>query len=158
MAIEYDFERSGSGGMGKAETIMAGAANKALREIGGVFTPALKANTPRATGKLANSSRFQVLGSNKDQRVEVRQGAKTANGDFYGIFVRGGTRPHTIRPKKLGGVLVFEIGNRTIFAKKVEHPGTKANPYHKATERQTSGQIAEIISRTGVEIATKLME
>ncbi len=157
MGFKYELERSGNGGMSRAETIIAGQANRALRDIGQVFTPALKQNTPVATGKLANSTRFQLVGSNKNQAVEVRQGARNAAGDFYGMFVRGGTRPHEIRPKKKGGVLVFKIGGRTIFAKKVNHPGTKANPYHVETERQTSGEIAEIISRTGVEIASKLM-
>lgn len=157
MGFDYTLERSGGGGMGKADTIIAGKANRALRDIGQVFTPALKANTPRATGKLANSSRFQLKGSNKSQVLEVRQGARNEAGDFYGMFVRGGTKPHTIRPKSAGGVLVFKIGNQTIFAKKVEHPGTKANPYHVETKRQTSGQISEIISRAGVEIASELM-
>lgn len=157
MGFDYELERSGGGGMSRADTILAGRANRALRDIGGVFTPALKANTPRATGALANSSRFQLKGSNKNQVLEVRQGARTPDGDFYGMFVRGGTKPHTIRPKTPGGVLVFKIGAQTIFAKKVDHPGTKANPYHVKTKRETSGQIAEIITRTGVDIASELM-
>ena len=157
MGFKYELERKGGGGLDKAETILAGQANRALRDIGQVFSVALKQNTPRATGKLANSTRFQLVGSNKNQAVEVRQGARSPEGAFYGMFVRGGTRPHEIRPKKPGGVLAFKIGGRTIFTKKVNHPGTKANPYHVETERQTSGEIAEIISRTGVEIASKLM-
>lgn len=157
MGFKYELERSGGDGMGKAATIIAGQANRALRDIGGVFLPALKSETPRSTGKLANSSRFQLKGSNKNQILEVRQGARTPDGDFYGGFVRGGTRPHEIRPKLEGGFLVFKIGGRTIFAKKVDHPGTKANPYHKRAHQHVSGQIDEIKSRMGVDIAAELM-
>ena len=157
MGFDYELERSGSDRLGEAATIFAGRANRALRDIGDVFTPALKANTPRVTGKLANSSRFQLKGTNRNQVLEVRQGARTPDGDFYGSFVRGGTKPHEIRPKKKGGVLVFKIGGRTIFAKKVNHPGTKANPYHERTMKQTSGQVSGIISRTGIDIASDLM-
>jgi hypothetical protein len=158
MGFKYELERSGGGGMSKADTIFQGKMNRALRDIGDVYTTALKDNTPRATGKLANSSRFQIKGSNKSQILEVRQGARTPDGDFYGGFVRGGTAPHEIRPKKVGGSLVFQIGGRTIFAKKVNHPGTKANPYHKRAHQQVSGQISEIISQAGVQIAADLME
>ena len=160
MGFSYELERSGSNNLGAAATIIAGQANDALRDIGSVFLPILKARTPRAEikgGKLANSSRFQLKGSNKNQSLEVRQGARSPGGDFYGGFVRGGTRPHEIRPKKVGGALVFKIGARTIFAQKVDHPGTKPNPYHKRARAEANGQISEIISRTGVDIATDLM-
>ncbi len=130
-----------------------------LRDIGGVYTPALKAATPRGkTKKLANGTRFQVIGTNTSQELQVRQGARTPDGDFYGGFVRGGTRPHEIRPKKAGGVLVFMGRNGMVFARKVNHPGTKANPYHKRALEQTSGQINDIKTSAGIGIATELME
>ncbi len=160
MGFKYELLRSGGANFGEADTVIAGRSNRALRDIGGVFTPILKANTPRAEingGKLANSTRFQIKGSNRNQVLEVRQGARTPGGDFYGGFVRGGTRPHEILPVKSGGVLVFKIGSRTIFAKKVDHPGTKPNPYHKRARDQARGQIDGIISKTGVDIATELM-
>lgn len=63
----------------------------------------------------------------------------------YAAIVDGGTRPHDIYPKKgagfkgpvrpgqgrkgrgsSSGLLVFQIGGRTIFARHVRHPGTTA--------------------------------
>lgn len=47
----------------------------------------------------------------------------------YASLVSEGTRPHTILPKKQGGVLVFQIGGRTIFTARVSHPGARPNPW-----------------------------
>lgn len=40
----------------------------------------------------------------------------------------GRTAPHTIVPKKPGGVLAFERGGETIFARRVDHPGSVFPP------------------------------
>ena len=159
MAFSFDFERSGGGkNLSKADTIIQGRGNRMLRDIGTVYSPVLKAETPRRSGKLANTTRFQIVGANTSQALEVRQGARTPDGDFYGGFVRRGTRPHEIRPKKIGGVLAFMGPNGMVFARKVNHPGTKANPYHKRALTQTSDQIDGIKTSAGIDIATELME
>jgi hypothetical protein len=44
-------------------------------------------------------------------------------------FVFNGTRPHEIRPKRSGGVLRFRIGSTVVYARHVNHPGTKPNPF-----------------------------
>lgn len=44
----------------------------------------------------------------------------------YAAYIEDGTRPHIIRPKKPGGVLVFtNKAGQLIFAKQVHHPGTR---------------------------------
>lgn len=47
------------------------------------------------------------------------------------IFVLHGTKAHKIYPKKPGGVLVFSPrgGSSRVFARIVDHPGTKANNF-----------------------------
>lgn len=49
----------------------------------------------------------------------------TAN---YAQHVEFGTRPHKIKAKP-GGVLHFKVNGRDVFAKEVNHPGTKAQPF-----------------------------
>lgn len=44
------------------------------------------------------------------------------------MFVINGTRPHLIRPNTRK-VLKFETKGRTVFARLVHHPGTKANDF-----------------------------
>jgi hypothetical protein len=41
-------------------------------------------------------------------------------------FVLDGTRPHIIRPRN-ARALRFDVGGRTVHAKIVHHPGTRAN-------------------------------
>lgn len=47
----------------------------------------------------------------------------------YALAHHEGTRPHIIKPKEAGGVLVFSKGSRVIRTREVRHPGTKANKY-----------------------------
>lgn len=49
----------------------------------------------------------------------------------YAAFVRDGTRPHTIVPRS-ARVLSFKTdAGQRVFAARVNHPGTRANPFAK---------------------------
>ena len=149
-----DFDRNLRG----SEEIVNSNVLTALREVGRIFVPALQRNTPKKTGALRLSTRYQILGgAAKDMALTVRQGAKSASGDFYGHYVRGGTRAHTIVPKKAKS-LAFMMGDRLVFAQKVHHPGTKANPYHTRTIRQLKPQIQEVFNAAGRKIAAALAD
>ena len=138
-----------------ADEVIQSNLNRMLRDIGSVFVPVLRALTPRKTGALANATRSQILGMAMDQRLEVRQGAKSKGGQFYGHFVRSGTRAHVIRPVK-ARALAFDVGGVTVFAMKVNHPGTTPNPYHKRALRQVQGAINDIVQQTGTRIVRRL--
>ena len=71
------------------------------------------------TGELRDSLGVEVQGD----RVIV--GPKAA----HAPFVEFDTKPHVIEPKKPGGVLAFKVGGTTVFAKRVNHPGTTAQPF-----------------------------
>lgn len=45
------------------------------------------------------------------------------------IFVINGTRPHRIEPRRPGGVLRFTVGGRVVYARFVNHPGSKPNDF-----------------------------
>lgn len=45
-------------------------------------------------------------------------------GEKYGIFVELGTKPHVITPKR-GRMLRFKINGQYVYARRVNHPGTK---------------------------------
>jgi hypothetical protein len=47
----------------------------------------------------------------------------------YAAAQHQGARPHIIVPRKPGGRLVFQVAGKTVFAKRVNHPGNPANPY-----------------------------
>jgi len=147
-----------------AETVSHQSVNEGLREIGDVLLPLLKSRTPvgkrpRRKGSpgqaLRAGTRAQVLGHGADMRLEIRQGARTPQGVFYGRFVREGTRPHTIEPVR-APYLHFKIGDKWVRTKLVNHPGTKANPYHVRALRAGTGRIQGIVTKMGERITAFL--
>jgi len=62
----------------------------------------------------------------------------------YALFVHEGTKPHVIRPKNPGGVLAFMVGGNMVFTRKVNHPGTKKNPFlQKGVDKTDLGKEFE---------------
>jgi hypothetical protein len=45
------------------------------------------------------------------------------------IYLVNGTRPHRIFPRRPGGVLRFTVGGRVVYARYVNHPGTRPDTY-----------------------------
>lgn len=134
--------------------------NDGLRSIGRLIVPnkgsgPMADATPKRSGKLARSTIFQIVGGPENQVLEIRQGAMTEEGEFYGHFVRGGTKPHTIRPKK-AKVLHFEVGGDEVFTQEVRHPGTKANPYHERVLRALRPRIDGVIRQMGERLTSFL--
>ena len=127
--------------------------NDGLRALGRLFVPVkgtgpLADETPVRTGKLRRSTYFQVMRHGNEQRVEIRQPARTPAGDYYGFWVREGTEPHDIYPVNKTA-LRFEIGGNIIFAKHVHHPGSRANPYHRRVFRRLLPEVNAIIVKMG---------
>jgi HK97 gp10 family phage protein len=76
----------------------------------------------------------------------------------FGTGTRGEfpTGPYKILPKRQGGVLRFKIGNRTIYAKSVTHPGVPAHPYMRpAFSRALSDELVDKLAEAGVAAITK---
>lgn len=131
--------------------------NDGLRDVGRVLVPSkgtgpMASATPKgATGKLARSTFFQITGPVDNPVLEILQPARTPSqygGDFYGRFVREGTRPHRIEPR-IKRVLKFEINEQTIFSRGVNHPGNAPNPYPSRVLQQVAPQIQQVVNRIG---------
>jgi hypothetical protein len=83
-----------------------------LAESGEILRDEMQRTAPRRTGRLAESIRI-VQGSDY-----VRVSPTVP----YATFVEHGTRPHEILPRH-AQALRFEIEGKTIFARRVWHPG-----------------------------------
>jgi hypothetical protein len=134
--------------------------NEGLRAIGRLIVPAkgsgpLATATPKRTGKLARSSFFMLRGGTAVQELAVMQPAMTEGGVFYGEFVREGTQPHVIRPVT-AKALHFQIEGVDVFATRVNHPGTKANPYHKRVLSRLMPSIQAIVNKMGLKVTAYL--
>jgi len=142
--------------------------NDGLRAIGKTFVPSkgtgpLADATPvgrdsqkgvtRTGDRLKTSTIFQVLDglSGPNPRVEIRQGARSMKGVFYGHFVREGRGP--VRPVR-AKVLRFKIGGQWIFTQFVK--ATKPNPYHKRVLEKEQSAVDRIVERMGEKVTTYL--
>jgi hypothetical protein len=75
------------------------------------------------TGRLEHSIQGHLTGSSDtEQRGEIVATMK------YASFVEEGTKAHVILARE-GGMLRFVIGGRTIFSRKVNHPGSAPHPF-----------------------------
>ncbi|MFA5711470.1 hypothetical protein [Mycolicibacterium sp.] len=90
-----------------------------------------RADVPVKTGNLGRSIREGEIKMVGPFRVE---GSVEATAD-YAAAVHEGSRPYVIRPRK-AKALRFQVGGRTVFAARVNHPGVRARPFlRNAAER-----------------------
>ena len=94
-----------------------------LREAANYILVEMQARVPVKSRNLYNSLEIRQEGPD---RIVVGPNLNVAP---YAPFVDRGTRPHVIEPKSPGGVLAFKVKGQMVFAKKVNHPGTKAQPF-----------------------------
>lgn len=121
-----------------------------LRDIQLTAVREAKLRVPRKTGRLGRS-----IGPGRLTPREATIEATAA----YAAYVEFGTRPHVIRPKRAKALRFApkgqtrlsgapKAGAQVIFAKKVDHPGTKAQPFllpavREAASRQSVARIVE---------------
>ncbi len=82
----------------------------------------MESRVPVKSGQLRRSLGIRV----ETNKVIIGPNIKMAP---YAGYVEFGTKAHEIKPKSEGGVLAFKVGGRMVFARKVQHPGTRAQPY-----------------------------
>lgn len=92
---------------------------------------ALLDSVPVDTGRLKGSIKVQI----KDDEIVIEM-------NDYGLYVEYGTPPHIIRPKNKNS-LKWKSGDKTYFAKVVQHPGTRPNPFIRTTFKQDLVEIVE---------------
>lgn len=152
--------------MDAVEEVALISVNNGLREIGRIMAPTLKAHTPRgATGHLRNSTRFQVMPVGEEWELQVRQGAQTKDGVFYGRFTRGGRRPGRRPPiqaleawvEKVLGVPRARVRSVAfLVARKIGREGIPPNPYHERALEEAMPQIQDQVTAMGTRVTAFL--
>lgn len=99
-----------------------GMVGKHMRKIGLQILVGAKAMAPIRTGRLKKSIHMRQGLRGRVQYVEVGSDVK------YAYDVHEGTKRHTIRATP-GRLMRFNVGGRVVYAKKVNHPGTRARKY-----------------------------
>lgn len=59
----------------------------------------------------------------------VGKSVKVISTNPHTIFVHNGTPRHPIRPRRPGGWLRFQVDGQTVYAREVNHPGYRGDPF-----------------------------
>lgn len=108
---------------------------QAQQETAKVMCEDIKGMAPVDTGEYQKSikvSKTQVKKSSIETRVYTNATVSTTGGKTYnlGFLLESGTNPHLILPVN-ASTLHFVINGKDVFAKRVNHPGTVAQPHFK---------------------------
>lgn len=129
------------------------AAEDLIRETAMQVQALAIAKVPRRTGKLAASINITWV-----SKTEAIIGPSLP----YGLYVEFGTgsrgefpgKPYEILPK-VKPFLVFKVNGKTIMAKKVRHPGIKAEPFMRPAAMEALEPFTEKLIEKGQLLITK---
>lgn len=88
-----------------------------------VVTTAQSTTAPIRSGRMV-----RAIEGDPVRRVGLRVDSGVTVRVPYAASVHEGARPHVIRPR-FARALRFEIGGQVVFARKVNHPGNRPNPF-----------------------------
>jgi hypothetical protein len=120
-----------------------------FREFGEVFRDTLRGEAPVREGVLRDSIKYTIKGANTSE-VELR--VTMGNKKRPEVVVRSllfGSVPHDIKPKKPGGFLKFEVRGKTVFTKRVQHPGTTRDPFLNIALQKTDSDLRRLRAKIG---------
>lgn len=80
------------------------------------------------TRETAPEGLMSHVGCNPHEGV-ASQPLEEGAGRGYALIVHEGSRPHTIRPRPPRKSLRFRVAGRVVYATRVAHPGTGADPF-----------------------------
>lgn len=123
MSLSYAQDKTGvlKAGSAKLRSQLTSNASAMLNDLGrGARDRVRQPLTKRTGDSLYNSVKVEI--ATKSMLI-----VKTYTQKASAVFRELDTKAHVIKPKKAGGVLVFipKRGRNVVFAKLVNHPGTK---------------------------------
>jgi phage gpG-like protein len=97
------------------------------------------------TGNLRDSIGYDVMSATDAVTATVFSDRSVRYGAIHEYG--GQTAPHVIQPRA-GGVLAFQMGGKTVFARKINHPGSKipARPFMRPTLAEYRDRITDSMS------------
>jgi len=119
-----------------------GAAGLVVRRAAERAEELLRERAPKRTGQMAESVGSTIYGRMAIVGLRAR----------YARFLEFGTRQHEIRPRR-ARALVFSIGGRIVFAKRVLHPGIRPRRFVQAVAEELEEQLGSIFEEVMEHVA-----
>lgn len=138
---------------------------KDAERVGGELPEMMRREMVQATTMIQNNARrigpdrFQNRTGNLRRSI-TKEVTNASRGRVYvqaeyGLPVETGTRPHVILPKKRK-MLAFKINGKMVFARKVNHPGSRPYPYMEPAFIEEGPKILDNYAKMGTMIVNKL--
>jgi HK97 gp10 family phage protein len=121
-----------------------------------VNSTTLVQNTAKEIGSSSFKNRTGTLRRSILKDVQGAHRGIIYVGEKYGEYVEEGTRPHVIYPKGGKRALRFKIDGKTVFSRRVNHPGTKPYPFMEPAYRKSTPKILDEYAKIGTEIVKAL--
>lgn len=131
-------------------------ASKAIAALGALSGPGMQAKLSMGLREAALLGEREVAGKTPVRTGALRASVKaTQQGPLawkiasplpYAAIVEGGSRPHTITPKR-AKLLSFQVGGARVFARRVNHPGTRAVGMFKQGAATLQAALPGILAR-----------
>ena len=123
-----------------------------FEDLGKEIVEGAKQKAPRKTGKLANS----ITSSVKDGKLTIEVGVPYGMYQEFGTGTRGefNGKPYTIVPRN-AKYLKFKINGKTVYTKKVVHPGIPASPYLRPAALETFDKLFPKLVEQGAAYVVK---
>lgn len=138
------------GRFAKAEDALLDIRRDELRQFGRRVVSVMQAEAPKKTGQFASGIRFRTTQEGDAVSLSV------SSPQPLGKWIVQGTKPHVITPRGQGYPLRFTVGGTTVFAYRVQHPGTKPNNYPKRAVDQLRPEMSRVLSRISTRFIAKL--
>jgi HK97 gp10 family phage protein len=133
---------------------IAQAAQEVIRTAAQTIQQEAQSLAPVKSGRLRSSISIRY-----PNPLEAVVGPQVEYGKYqeFGTGERGefGGSAYTIKPKKPGGVLVFKIGGKTVYARSVRHPGIPAHPYMRPALEKVLGDMTGSLAAKGALLIAK---
>lgn len=100
-----------------------GAVGRYMRNKGLAIQAAAKGQVGFYTGALRASIHMRHARDARGQYIKIGSPLE------YARAHHDGTKPHLIKPRRMGGMLRFYSKGFMVFAHRVRHPGTRPNRY-----------------------------
>lgn len=105
--------------------------------------------------KIAYSQTMGALRGQHDLAAVITAGNSAVR---YAHLVEFGASPHTIKPKKAGGKLVFYRGGKRVSADEVSHPGARAQPFfypgYRTGKKRAKARISRAVRAAAKKVAS----
>lgn len=106
--------------------LLRGETGEVMQELRKLARDVERGAKRRTHGRIAAGVKAHSPGVDGEAYVDIETGAEDEHGAPIGLYTEVGTRPHVIESR---GDYPLRSATGQVFGKKVNHPGTQAQPH-----------------------------